>query len=90
VQRQYSGTAGRTENPPAGVPPARSASSPPTPPAGAGRWWTGNCTCRSPGHPIRTAVPRRRSPAIAPSPPRVTWPKSWWPGRWPRRCRSPG
>ncbi len=31
VQRQYSGTAGRIENPPEGVPPARSARSWPTP-----------------------------------------------------------
>lgn len=35
VQRQYSGTAGRTENPPEGVPPARSVSSSATHPAGA-------------------------------------------------------
>ena len=55
VQRQYSGTAGRTENCQIGVFAAYAS-------ARAGPWWTGSCTCPSPGPTTGTAAAPRRSP----------------------------
>lgn len=83
VQRQYSGTAGRTET-------ARSASSPTTPPGGDGLWWTGSCTCPSHGRTMRAAARPRAFLPNAALPPRENSPTPWCCGRWPHRCRSPG
>ncbi|MFC5853072.1 transposase [Streptomyces chlorus] len=79
VQRQYSGTAGRTENPPKGVPPARSGSSPPTPPPEAALWSTVSSTSSSPGPRTGTAAARRRSPTNGTSIPRATLPRTLTP-----------
>lgn len=67
VQRQYSGTAGRTENCQIGVFAAYATA--------RGRALVDrSCICRSPGPRTRTGAGRRRSLTAAASRPRVSWP----------------
>lgn len=67
VQRQYSGTAGRTENCQIGVFAAYA-----TP--GVTRWSTASSTCPSPGPRTANTAERPRSPTSATSRPRTTSP----------------
>ncbi len=66
VQRQYSGTAGRTENCQIGVFAAYASRA-------DGCWWTGSCTSPSPGPRTRNAATRPRSPMAGGSPRRGNW-----------------
>jgi len=67
TQRQYTGTAGRTENAQVAVYLAYAA------PAGSASW-TGPCTCPGPGLMTRTGAGPPGSRRTRPSPPSRRWP----------------
>jgi len=90
VGRQYTGTSGKIDNPPAGVPPARSGCPPPTPPARAGPWSTGNSTYPGPGPPIASGAGRRRSRTSGALRPRENRPGTSSTAAWRRDCPPPG
>jgi SRSO17 transposase len=83
VQRQYSGTAGRTENCQIGVFAACASS--------AGRALVDReLYLPNPGPTTAAAAVPPRCPRSGSSPPRVPWPRPLPCGRSHRRCRSPG